>query len=216
MLRTVSALVSLAFCFLLRVGECTQSPPGAQPRRTQPLRKGDVKLWHGKTPLDLDRPHTWAEADGVTICLENQKNGHKGETLHHSTIPGTRACPVQAAKELLAHLAGMPQSTPLGTYRDAAGTSRVSASQALAAVRHAAAATNLPAQGHQPTRTGTHSLRAGGAVALKLAGHDEATIMKLGRWSSRTFLLHIRTQTGDLAKGIAASMANALNHHNVN
>ena len=52
-------------------------------------------------------------------------------------------------------------------------------------------------------------------MALKLAGYDETTIMKLGRWSSRTFLVYIRNQIGNLAEGVSTEMATALAYHNV-
>jgi hypothetical protein len=51
--------------------------------------------------------------------------------------------------------------------------------------------TNLPANGYDLTRIGAHSLRASGAMALKLNGYGKETIMKVGRWSSDTFLTYI-------------------------
>ena len=82
-------------------------------------------------------------------------------------------------------------------------------------IRHGAALDNLEAKGYHPSRIGSHSLRAGGAVALKLAGYDDTVICKLGRWSSNTFLTYIRNQIGNLTAGVATAMANTLTCHNV-
>jgi hypothetical protein len=54
---------------------------------------------------------------------------------------------------------------------------------------------------------GTHSLRAGGAMALKLNKEDDSVIMKYGRWSSNTFLMYIHNQIGHLAEGISTKMS---------
>ena len=42
------------------------------------------------------------------------------------------------------------------------------------------------------TAFGTHSLRIGGASALRASGEDSAVIMRLGRWKSDTFLNYLR------------------------
>ena len=218
LLTAVQALIVLAVYFLLRVGEYTPKE-GAKPKRTVPLRKCDIKLWRGHQQLNISDPReVLTTADGVTICLENQKNGQRGDVLHHTraSVPGA-TCPVKAAIQLLHPIRHMPESTPLGTYVAENGTTkRVRANNVRAGVRHAAATSGIEAQGYDLTKIGTHSLRAGGAVALKLAGKDEPTIMKMGRWNSKTFLIYIRNQIGNLTVGIATSMANALTYHNVN
>jgi len=50
---------------------------------------------------------------------------------------------------------------------------------------------------------GVHSLRAGGAMALKLNDYSDTTIQKLGHWSSLTFLQYIHNQIAHLSSGIA-------------
>jgi hypothetical protein len=57
------------------------------------------------------------------------------------------------------------------------------------------------------SRIGTHSLRAPGAMALKLQGVSDSTIMKIGRWTGLTFLTYIHTQTGALIAGLSQQMA---------
>jgi hypothetical protein len=79
----------------------------------------------------------------------------------------------------------------------------------------AARQTNLPAHGYDLNRIGAHSLRASGAMALKLNGYDKETIMKIGRWSSDTFLTYIHSQIAALTMRVAAKMTQRVNFHNV-
>ena len=209
-----AALMVLAFFFLLRVGEYT---PSSQPRLTVPLRLKDVKLWRGTRviPMSAQR-HELEEATGVSICLENQKNGRRGDTLFHERSGNPHMCPVEAIVILVVPLRHMGPETPLGSCFDENGMpTRVTARHMRQALRQAAQADNIAEQGFDLERIGTHSLRAGGAVALRLAGYDDTTIRKMGRWSSSTFLIYIRNQVANLATGVSVAMASALQYHNV-
>ncbi len=55
----------------------------------------------------------------------------------------------------------------------------------------------------------THSLRSGGACALKLAGYDEVYIRKMGRWApkSNAFLEYIQSQLSTFSAGMATRMS---------
>jgi hypothetical protein len=53
----------------------------------------------------------------------------------------------------------------------------------------------------------SHSLRAGGAMAMKLNGEDRDTIHKQGRWSSDTFLMYIHEQIAAFSTGISKRMS---------
>ena len=75
------------------------------------------------------------------------------------------------------------------------------------AIRAAVLTLNLPANGITPNRVGTHSLRAGGAMALKFAGADRDDIKKMGRWSSDTFLLYIHDQIAEYSEGWTSKMS---------
>jgi hypothetical protein len=91
----------------------------------------------------------------------------------------------------------------------------VSASDIRAAIRLCAVADNLESSGYDLRRIGSHSLRSGGAMRLKLAGYDDDIIKKLGRWTSNTYLHYIQTQIGNLTAGIATNMARVLRFYNV-
>jgi len=82
----------------------------------------------------------------------------------------------------------------------------VVATDILNAVRLAARQTNLLANGYDLTCIGAHSLRASGAMALKLNGYDKEIIMKIGRWSSDAFMTYIHSQIAALTMGVATRM----------
>ena len=82
-------------------------------------------------------------------------------------------------------------------------------------VHQAAADMNLVAQGYELRQIGTHSLRASGAMALKLQGVDDSLIMKIGRWTGLTFLTYIHSQIGALNTGLASRMATRIHFVNV-
>ena len=205
-------LAVLAFFFLLRVGEYT---PGEN-RRTIPLRKRDVKLWSGDIRVPLDAP--WAalsSATAVTITLENQKNGHRGCILHHYASLDDTLCPVKAMVAILWAIKDDPLDTALGSFHHGGYLCHVSASQMRKLLRSHARVSQLQAQGYDIDRIGNHSLRSGGAVALKLAGYDTDIIKKLGRWSSNTYLLHIQSQIAQLTAGVAQRMGRRLQFQTV-
>ena len=85
----------VAFFYLLRVGEYTVSR-NSRRKRTIPLRKGDVRLWHKGKLLDHESPlPTLLLADSATISIANTKNGTKGAFVHHDAF-GSDVCPVAA------------------------------------------------------------------------------------------------------------------------
>jgi len=212
-MRTIGDLVVLAFFFLLRVGEYTQAP---EPRQTVPLRRKDIKLWRNNVLLDHTLPlDELLQADAASIKLDNQKNGFRGATLHH-TASGNTLCPVKSVARLVSQIATLPDTTGIGTYVDPVGVvRRVTSTEIRAAVQMGAANDNLEAMGYDLTRIGSHSLRSGGATHLKLCGYDETTIKKLGRWSSNTYLIYIQSQIGELTAGVATAMSRILRFHQV-
>lgn len=213
-LHIVGNLIIMAYFFLLRVGEYT---PSSEPRQTVPLRKKDIRLWRNAQliPNESDLM-TLLSADAATICLENQKNGDRMDNVHHYSSDDAVLDPVQAIAHLVFATHGMPDTTPLGTYINNNGRQyRVRAPSILAAVRLAAIRCNLASYGYDLSRVGSHSLRSGGAMQLKLAGYDHDMIRKLGRWRSDTYLKYIQSQIGELTAGVSRAMARLTWFHNV-
>ena len=77
------------------------------------------------------------------------------------------------------------------------------------AVKHAARMLDYPARGIPVSRVDTHSLRSGGACALKLAGYGTTEIKKMGRWAPRSqaFLEYIQQQLSTFLAGMATAMS---------
>jgi hypothetical protein len=176
--QVTADLISAAFFFLLRVGEYTMTSKEVRTRTVQ-FRVQDVKF---QTAAGFAIPNTTPvaqllQAESVTLWLDNQKNGQRGATIHH-TACGSWFCPVQALARRVSHilLQGCPVSTPLSFVSPGV---HVVASNVTSLIQHAAIETNLVAQGYDLKRVSTHSLRASGAMALKLQGVDDSLIMKI-------------------------------------
>jgi hypothetical protein len=52
-------------------------------------------------------------------------------------------------------------------------------------------------------------------MALKVAGESLDTIMRVGRWTSLTYMTYIHAQIGALAKGLAWKMSKQYTFHKV-
>jgi hypothetical protein len=151
--------------------------------------------------------------DSVTLFMDNQKNGQRGAAIHHTACPGW-FCPVKALARCVASICiqNCPASTPLSFVQPGC---HVTAAHVTALVHQAVTDTNLLAQGYDLSRVSTHSLRASGAMALKLQGVEDSTIMKIGRWTGLTFLTYIHLQIGALNTGLAQRMATRIRFVNV-
>ena len=218
--RTTAALIVLAYFFMLRVGEYTPATSNTRrKKRTVALRKGDVVMLKGDRRISNDAPLTeLRSATAVSLCLENQKNGQKNQTLFHDASGDPEFCPVDAMASILDQIRGQNPDTALGSYRAHNGKwAKVSASMIRAMLRAAAAGDRLPEAGYDLRRIGSHSLRSGGAMRLKRAGVDDPTIKKLGRWSpnSTSYEKYIQPYIGPIAAGMAARMAPPLRFRNV-
>jgi hypothetical protein len=214
LIRATADLIAIAFFFLLRVGEYTMPRRTVQTRTVQfrvqdtTFRQADGLVLPNTSPLDV-----LLQADSVTLWMDNQKNGQRGATIHHTACPGW-FCPVKALARRVCNIIsqGRPDTTPLSFVHTGL---HVLASHITALVHRAAIETNLVAQGYDLKRVSTHSLRASGAMALKLQGVDDSLIMKLGRWTGLTFLTYIHAQIGALNTGLATRMAVRVHFVNV-
>lgn len=74
----------------------------------------------------------------------------------------------------------------------------------LQSIRKAVKELNLDKGGIGPDLIGVHSLQAGGAMALKLHGASDTTI--IGCWTSLTFLKYIHNQIAYISKDLSTKM----------
>ena len=215
--RAVADLCIIALFYLLRVGEYTTPAPSAQrKKRTIALRKCDIRLWNNGTLMHTNAPlATLLTADSATICIANTKNGMKNAVVYHEAI-GCVLCPVAALAQRLDNIKHGNQTCPISTvFHKTKQPTRVSDRDITIAVRWGAVVDGLLSRGYTLRRVSSHSLRSGGAMALKLAGESSDTIMRVGRWTSNTYMMYIHAQIGALAKGLAWRMSKHHTFHNV-
>ncbi len=206
----------IAFFYLLRVGEYT-APANPRKKRTIPLRGCDIRLWTHDGYLI---PHsaglnTLLQAESATVCIVHTKNGTKGAVVHHSRGRGP-ICPVAALVQRVDNIQKGPARGNINLVYHASGrVSRVTDQDIRIAVQWGATSDQLTSRGYTLDRVSSHSLRAGGAMAMKLSGASDSTIMRVGLWSSLTYLMYIHSQIGVLTAGVAWKMSTAFRFQNV-
>ncbi len=156
------------------------------------------------------------QADSATIYIAHTKNGTKGAVVHHKAIGGP-ICPVAA---MACHVANIQQAKLAdcqlnAVYSESGGRSQVLDWDMGIAVRWGATCDCLLKKGYTLNRILSHSLRAGGAMAMKLSGASDSTIMQVGWWSSLTYLTYIHLQIGALTAGLSRLMATQVRFQNV-
>ena len=208
-------LIVIAFHYLLRVGEYTaprfvkRNGVLVRATRTKQFRVKDVgffangKVLHKSSPL-----RALLQADAATLKITNQKNGRMGQTIHHEAFP-SKFCPVKALARRIHHIlanGGSPDSL-ICEYYDGTSVNNIQPTTIVTLVRQAAKNLSLNEAGIDIDLIGSHSLRAGGAMALKLLNKSDTLIMKMGRWSGLTFLQYIHNQIAHLSHNLASEMS---------
>ncbi len=135
--------------------------------------------------------------------------------VHHKVFGGP-ICPVAALARHIANMQGRPALGSLSSVYHALGrVTRVSDRDIGIAVRWGATSDRLFTRGYTLQRISSHSLRAGGVMAMKFSGASDSTIMQVGRWMSLTYLTYIHSQIGSLTAGLAAWKSTAFTFQNV-
>jgi len=148
------------------------------------------------------------QATSATLTINNQKNGVRNQAISHDSADDPTN-PVAQLAEIVHHIRsnGGKDDDPICTYFNEAGEKcKVTDARITAAIRRAVAGTGLTAHGYTAKLVSSHSLRAGGATALKIAGADDLTIRKYGRWRSSTFADYIHEQIQLFSKGWSTKM----------
>ena len=83
------------------------------------------------------------------------------------------------------------------------------------AIKAAVDRLDLKKHGFQVSQISSHSLRAGGEMALHLNNIPTHTIRKMGRWSSDTFLDYIHEQIAVFSAGLSTAMGKSILFHNI-
>jgi hypothetical protein len=219
--KATADFVMIAFFFLLRVGEYTK-PQRAKKTRTVQLRRRDIQFWKnspdGNTVERISHMAPLNElllAVSATITLDNQKNSMRGSKLHQDAVTHNPICPVRALARRFhaSRLAAPDDPDALLCLYD--NNKWVQARNIGHILHRAAFRTEIWKNGFDIKRIGPHSLRASGAMQLKLNGVDMALIKKLGRWSSDTWELYLHSQISCLTTGVSSLMATRVMYYNV-
>ena len=114
------------------------------------------------------------------------------------------------------NLRGMRLSTQISTVcHPPTRTTRVSDRVVTIAVQWEATYDCLMAKVYTLDRVSSHSLRAGGAMTMKISGATDNTIMRIGWLTSLTYLTYIHSQIGELSAGVAWKMSQQFTFQNV-
>jgi hypothetical protein len=223
--QAIGDLSIIAFFYLLRVGEYTKprftTTNGVRRRatRTVQFRVGDVGFFRKGKILPRNSPlKKLLTATSCTLKITNQKNGRMGQTIHHHAIADD-TCPVKALAHRINHIMNNNGNTAnlLCDVWDKTNKTwtQITSKHMIEGLRDAVKSLNLHNNGIDADLVGAHSLRAGGAMALKLTGSDDTTIMKMGRWSGLTFLQYIHNQIAHLSAGLASNMSTPIEFINI-
>ena len=221
--QATGQLCLIAFYYLLRVGEYTQPRfvlrNGKKHRctRTKQFTVGNVGFFKNNLVLPRNSTlDTLLTADAATLKISNQKNGRMGDTIHQRAVT-SECCPVKALAHRVHHILsnGGTNEALICSYMHDNEFHTIQSQSIIKMLRASASMLKLEKQNIDPDLIGAHSLRAGGAMALRLHGYDDTTIQKMGRWTSNTFLQYIHTQIAHLSKDISQKMSIALPFLNI-
>lgn len=222
--RAVGDLCTIAFYYLLRVGEYTNKTTRPSTKQTVQFKFEDITFFkkdkHGRLQC-LPRSAAASlisTADSATLKLDNQKNGYKGVCINQEANGDPLNCPVRALGRRFLHLRrnGADDSTTLSTYYERSIQHEVLAEHISRALKLAATALNYPSRKGIPIALiDTHSLRSGGANALALWGYSDTQIQKMGRWRGKTFKEYIRESLSVFASGMSKDMKRVFQYVNI-
>ena len=140
------------------------------------------------------------------------------QTIHHEALQ-TDGCPIRALIRCVKHIQQHSNNpnTILGSYFPSNTNKErtLLASDMNTAIKSAISQLGLPKYGLQPDHVGSHSLRAGGAMAMHLNGIPHNVIKKMGRWSTDTFLMYIHEHISAYSAGISAQMTKPIHFRNI-
>ena len=224
-LSAIGELSIIAFYYLLRVGEYTKPRMavynGKTKRATRTIQfsVGNIGFFKdGKILPRRSKLNILLQADSCTLKITNQKNGRMGETIHQFSID-SQFCPVKALAHRVHHIikhGGTTDNLICDVYdKKTKSWNQVTSNAMLKNIRQAVHDLKLSCTGINADLIGVHSLRAGGAMALKLQGASDTTIMKIGRWTSLTFLQYIHNQIAHLNKNISLQMSQKITFQNI-
>jgi hypothetical protein len=207
----------IAFYFLLWIGEHTSTAKNTK-KLTQAFRIQDITLWENNTILDhsLLLDALLVHCTAATLRLSNQKNSKPNQAIHHKAT-SSDTCPAEASIQRIKHITTSNPNTIISTYFDSAicPGKLMRATDINSKLKAAVTRLDMKKHGFQVAQISSHSLRAGGVMALHLNNIPTRTIRKMGRWSSGPFLDCIHEQIAVFSAGLSTAMGKNIFFHNI-
>ena len=202
--RCLADMVIIAFFFLLRLGEYTNSHSDSSP-----FRFTDVQLFVGEQRLNISTApiQQLSTATFASLTFTNQKNGVRGEVIGLGRSGCPTLCPVAALTRRIVHLrlSRANLTTPLAsTYTTK--WEKIKPSDITTVLRQAVRFLSPAALGFNPEDVTARCLRAAGANALLCANVDTDIIRLLGRWRSDEMLRYLHLQAAPLMSTFSRDM----------
>ncbi len=222
--KAVGDLCTIAFYYLLRVGEYTNKNTRPSTKQTVQFKFEDISFFKKNANGHLCCLPVSADAsliitpDSATLKLDNQKNGYKGVCINQEANGDPLHCPVRALGRRFLHLRdnNVSSKKTLSTYFCKNKKLEVIAEHISRALKLAGAALDYPARKGIPINLiDTHSLRSGGTNALALCGYSDTQIQKMGRWRGKTFKEYIRENLSIFASGMSKDMKRVFQYVNI-
>jgi len=160
-------------------------------------------------------PQYQTQINLISLTINNQKNSKRGETLsHHALTDGNPCCPVKVVVTRLSDMLryGAAPVTLICAFWEAKSLpwQYVCSSDMVTVVKQSILATGTQLLGYTPNQVGSHSLRAGRAMALFINKHDAIEIQHAGCWTSITFMEYIHGQLNVVSSSLSTSMAKVM------
>ena len=200
-----------AYPFAMRSCEFTKTCFNEKSKRTKILRVRNFRFFLNRRLLEHSDEKIFV-ADLVNITYEWQKNEerHDSVSMHrcYNENHQSEFNPVYIWAKIVTEVRSFHgqddvEDRKINTFVVNGKRRDVTSAPVRAKLRAAAASVGKETLGFDPEEIGCHSLRSGAAMAMKLAGVSEYTIMIIGRWKSMAFLEYIRNQVAEFSINIS-------------
>lgn len=205
--RAISQLGIGAIFFACRSCEYLKVPQ-AEKRRTDILRLRNIRFFKNGRETSHNSP--WLEfADSVSITFEWQKKDERMDTVTHLASGDILLSPTRQWAALVRRIRAYPgatDDTPVSAVWRYGRIEHITSKEMVDALRAAVVSIGEDILGFKKEEIGTHSIRAGAAMAMFLGECPVYTIMMIGRWSSDAFLRYIRKQVEQFSHNVSRRM----------
>ncbi len=221
--QAVANLITIAFYYLLRIEEFTVKQSKNKTKHTVQFKMEDITFFRRKLGhiMCLSQNSPLANiltADGATLKLDNQKNGHKGVCVYQKTTGDSIHCPIHALGRRYQHLREnkATEKTFICAYYMDGQKYNATAEDISTALKRSTTMLKYPLyRGIPIKRIDTHLLQIGKACALALNGFSEMHIQNMGRWRGDTFKEYVRKELHCFSDGMAKAIKQCFKFVNV-